>query len=178
MSEHKDVADRQRWNAFKKNYRKSNPTKIRNTQYYKHLRQLYRNRNAPTLEPWLEMPPKPCAFFVYPCHSYTEQEIIELNHSRQGRPATRGACYENLTDAEKHEVDGLKKVIKEIQQDASSDVKTKTQQTDEQIVQEMRDSYQNIQQLGEYLQFLRHESHYSPEVIAGIQREIFKLTLI
>ena len=55
MTEHKDVAGRQQWNAFKKDYRKSNPTKIRNTQYYQHLRQLYHDRNAPTLEPWLEM---------------------------------------------------------------------------------------------------------------------------
>ena len=55
MTEHKDVAGRQQWNAFKKDYRKSNPTQIRNTQYYEHVRQLYQDRNAPTLEPWLEM---------------------------------------------------------------------------------------------------------------------------
>ena len=48
----------------------------------------------------------------------------------------------------------------------------------ERLHREMGDSYQNIQQLRDYLGFLRYKAHCPPEVIAGIQREIFKLTLI
>jgi hypothetical protein len=63
------------------------------------------------------MPPKQRFSTVYPDHSYTEQEIIKLNRLREGRPHTDNTRYEDLTDAEKHEVDGLKKVIKDIQND-------------------------------------------------------------
>ena len=115
MKDHVDIAERQRWNAFKKTYRESHASKIRNTQYHKHVRTIYRNQDKPNLDPWLNMPPKQSCWFVYPHHSYTEQEIIKLNRSRQGRPHTDNTSYEDLTDAEKHEVDGLKKAIEEIQ---------------------------------------------------------------
>ena len=65
---------------------------------------------------WLNMPPKQGFWTVYPDHSYTEQEIIKLNRLREGRPHTDNTRYEDLTDAEKHEVDGLKKAIKDIQE--------------------------------------------------------------
>ena len=115
MKDHLDIAERKRWNAFKKAYRTSHPTQIRNNQYHTHVRTIYRDQAKPNLEPWLNMPPNPSFWFVYPRHSYTEQEIIEMNRLRQGRPDTENTSYEHLTDAEKHEVDGLKKAIKEIQ---------------------------------------------------------------
>ena len=113
--DHTDVAERKAYNAFKRHYRKAHPHEKRNTKYYERLRKLYKDRNKPDLKPWLNMPPKQSFWFVYPHHSYTEQEIIKLNRSRQGRPHTDNTSYKDLTDAEKHEVDGLKKVIEEIQ---------------------------------------------------------------
>ena len=62
------------------------------------------------------MPPKQRFWTVYPHHSYTEQEIIKLNRLREGRPHIENTTYVDLTDTEKHEVDGLKKVIKDIQE--------------------------------------------------------------
>ena len=123
MKDHADINERQRWNAFKCQYRKSHPTKTRNNQYYEHIRKLYRDQDKPNLEPWLNMS----------SHSVpvTEQELIDQAQEAQNR-----------------------------------------------MIQEMGDSYQNIRQLRDYLEYLRHVANCPPHVIAGIQQEIFKLTLI
>ena len=52
------------------------------------------------------------------------------------------------------------------------------QEAQNRMIQEMGDSYQNIRQLRDYLEYLRHEANCPPHVIAGIQQEIFKLSLI
>ena len=53
MKDHLDIAERKRWNAFKKAYRKSHPTQIRKNQYHTHVRTIYRDQDKPNLEPWI-----------------------------------------------------------------------------------------------------------------------------
>ena len=53
MKDHLDIAERKRWNAFKKAYRTSHPSQIRNKQYHKHVRTIYRDQDKPNLEPWI-----------------------------------------------------------------------------------------------------------------------------
>ena len=48
----------------------------------------------------------------------------------------------------------------------------------ERINQEMANCSQNVQQLRDYLEYLRHQSNCPPDIIASIQQEIYKLTLI
>ena len=123
MKDHTDVAERHKWNTFKREYRKSHPTKTRNTQYYTFLRYLYKQQKQPNLDPWLEMSSHPV-------------------------PATEQA----------------REAQKQLELDR--------------VDQEMGNSAQNIDQLRDYLSYLRHESNCPPHIIAAIQGEIFKLTLI
>ena len=128
MKDHADIVERWRWNAFKREYRKSYPSQNRNTRYYTRLRHLYAQQSQPNLEPWVKMssPPVPV----------TEQELID--QAREGQKQL---------------------VIDTIQQ-------------------EMGDCVQNIEQLRDYLVYLRHKSKCPPHIIAAIQHEIFQLTLI
>ena len=170
MSDHADIVERRLYNAFKRQYRKSHPHEKRNTKYYERLRKLYKDQNKPSLEPWLKMsssPPVPT----------TEQELIdrieevqtpltdaeraEVRRARENWSATGRTLLAALSDSE---LLAVQKVSKKI--------------VDERINREMGDSYRNIQQLRDYLQYLRHESNCPPDVIAGIQQEILKLTLI
>ena len=168
MSDHADINERQQWNAFKKAYRKSHPHEKRDTKYYEYLRKLYRDRNEPNLKPWLKM-----------SSSLTEQELIDLARTEE--------VLTPLTDAERAEAcrarenwsatgQTLLAALSDSELLAVQNVSKKV--VTERINQEMANCSQNVQQLRDYLEYLRHQSNCPPDIIASIQQEIFKLTLI
>ena len=172
MSDHADINERQQWNAFKKAYRKSHPHEKRDTKYYEYLRKLYRDRNEPNLKPWLKMSsshPVPM----------TEQELIDLARTEEVQtPLTDAERAEACRARENWSATGqtLLAALSDSELLAVQNVCEKV--VTEQIHREMGDSYQNVQQLRDYLEYLRHQSNCPPDIIASIQQEIFKLTLI
>ena len=65
MQEHRDSAERARFNKFKREFRKAHPTEKRNNKYYNTVRAAYKAQNTgSTLLPWLSVKMPSDAFMM------------------------------------------------------------------------------------------------------------------
>ena len=182
MHDHIDAHERRRWNAFKKAYRESHPTKIRNHQYHKHVRALYKTKGVPNLEPWLKMSALAAAEPLPALHM-SEKDLLTRLHLAKSNMEFN--ARKPLTDEELAQILRWKEHLSNMGQTrlaalSDQDLMEVYEICEyvQRIHEEIGESAQLIQQLRDYLLYLRHNSNCPPHVLSQIQNEVFKLTLI
>ena len=108
----------------------------------------------------------------------TEQELIDLNRARQGR------APKTLTEDERREVDRLREaytgagyteIINLSNVELQEVHQLRRDLEKERIFKIMRDGADIIQELRNYLKYLRHRMNCPPRIIHRVQNEILKL---
>ena len=113
----------------------------------------------------------------------TEQELIDLNRARQGR-ADIELVPKTLTEDERREIHRLRgaytgagytQIIELSDVELQEVHQLRRDLEEERIFKIMRDGADMIQELRNYLKYLRHRMNCPPRIIHRVQNEILKL---